>query len=191
MKIYVADLTKLAFDFKGLLSSLDKEKQEQILSYKNKGDQVRSLVAAVMVEKFTPKSKLFLNEFGKPYKNCGYFNVAHSGDLVVLATSENHEVGIDVEDKNRDKKGVDKYAFNEEMDNETFIENWTRKEAISKCVGTGLGKDFKDIPHQEGFVDYKDKHMFVQSLRHGDYVISVAKETNRSEEPEIVEVESL
>ena len=41
------------------------------------------------------------------------------------------------------------------------------------------------------FVDYKDKHMFVQSLRHGDYVISVAKETNRSEEPEIVEVESL
>ena len=191
MEIYIADLTKIKVEFEKLISSLDNERKEKILKLKNKADQTRSLVAEIMINRYTPKSKLFLNEFGKPYKNCGYFNVSHSGDLVVLATSENHEVGVDVECKNRDKKGLDKYVFSKEMDNETFIENWTRKEAILKCLGTGLAKDFKDAPYQAGFVSYQDKNLFVQTFHLGEYVISVAKETNRSEEPEIIEVESI
>ncbi|WP_372424758.1 4'-phosphopantetheinyl transferase family protein [Salinarimonas chemoclinalis] len=79
------------------------------------------------------------------------FNLSHSGDLVVLATSVGRAVGVDVE-RIRDRAdlpGLAAYAFAPEEARSLaelapadrayrFFEHWTLKEAYIKARGTGL-----------------------------------------------------
>jgi 4'-phosphopantetheinyl transferase len=56
------------------------------------------------------------------------FNVSHSGSLMLVAVSAEREVGVDVEliGPRRERYTVG------------FLREWTRREAVAKCVGTGL-----------------------------------------------------
>jgi 4'-phosphopantetheinyl transferase len=92
--------------------------------------------------------------FGKPVL-AGFsgtsidFNVSHSGNLMVIAISENHRVGIDLEciDQKIDARAAASIVFSsEEIDylheNENqpgkFFDIWTRKEAVLKTTGFGF-----------------------------------------------------
>ncbi|HUP32596.1 MAG TPA: 4'-phosphopantetheinyl transferase superfamily protein [Gaiellaceae bacterium] len=80
------------------------------------------------------------------------FNLAHSGELVVCATALEREVGIDVE-RVRPVRGLDglarrvlsereQAAFRARSGgqaDEAFLTAWTRKEAVLKARGEGLG----------------------------------------------------
>lgn len=81
-----------------------------------------------------------------------HFNLSHSGDLALIAVTKACEVGIDVEreDDGRDfarlaRRGLDAthaeavcLAPPEERA-KRFYAAWVRREASSKCLGTGLG----------------------------------------------------
>jgi 4'-phosphopantetheinyl transferase len=79
------------------------------------------------------------------------FNVAHSGNVVLLAVAQEHEVGIDVEGVRcdldwaplaarffgpRELSGL--RALAPERRDEAFFACWTRKEAYLKATGLGL-----------------------------------------------------
>lgn len=81
-----------------------------------------------------------------------YFNVTHSGNLTLIAITRAGEVGIDVEPVRSlpDWEGVADLVFDpkqvarlrslaEPVRMPAFFEAWTRKEAIVKARGTGLG----------------------------------------------------
>lgn len=53
------------------------------------------------------------------------FNLSHSGGLALVAVAEGREVGVDIERLGRRPAG--------------FYAEWTRREAVAKCHGTGLG----------------------------------------------------
>jgi 4'-phosphopantetheinyl transferase len=92
--------------------------------------------------------------FGKPvltgFSNQSIdFNVSHSGNLMVIAISENQRVGIDLEcvDWKIDAHAAASIVFSsEEIDYlhgneyepEMFYEIWTRKEAVLKTTGFGF-----------------------------------------------------
>jgi 4'-phosphopantetheinyl transferase len=79
------------------------------------------------------------------------FNVSHSGDYVLVSLAIGRRVGVDIEEVRR---GVDTQsimrelftpceravvaAFNGEAREAAFFRYWTRKEALSKAIGTGL-----------------------------------------------------
>jgi 4'-phosphopantetheinyl transferase len=61
-----------------------------------------------------------------------HFNLSHSGELALIAIGEEHEVGVDVQLLG--SRPAEFYA------------DWTRREAIAKCHGTGLWAPLPDAP---------------------------------------------
>ncbi len=80
--------------------------------------------------------ELSLGEHGKPRladpKAPLRFNLSHSGELALITVSAELETGVDVQ-------RVDKRPA-------AFYADWTRREAIVKCHGTGLGRPVPDAP---------------------------------------------
>jgi 4'-phosphopantetheinyl transferase len=79
------------------------------------------------------------------------FNLTHSGDLALLAVTQNQELGVDVEFVKADFGGSEiaerffsarevamLFAIDERERNAAFFACWTRKEAFIKAVGEGL-----------------------------------------------------
>jgi 4'-phosphopantetheinyl transferase len=96
------------------------------------------------------------SERGKPSiatenLHCIHFNVAHSGDLILLAFVQGHRLGIDVEQVRTDFP-IDEIAerffsaaertalrtLQPTQRYEAFFRCWTRKEAYIKATGDGL-----------------------------------------------------
>lgn len=91
---------------------------------------------------------------GKPELKAGelHFNLAHSGELALVAVTSGCPVGVDVEHvrpvRQRDEL-AHRYFTPAEIDailaldelrrGEAFLNCWTRKEAVLKSIGTGLG----------------------------------------------------
>ncbi len=88
-------------------------------------------------------------EQGKPYftdDSLPFFNISHAGGMVVLAVSDT-EVGIDIQDKrkNRETDMAERFfseresrAVNEDESRDIFYRLWSRKEALGKCTGEGV-----------------------------------------------------
>jgi len=53
------------------------------------------------------------------------FNLSHSGDLALVAVTQGREVGVDIQ-KIKPHRDI------------AFYKAWARREAVVKCVGTGL-----------------------------------------------------
>lgn len=70
--------------------------------------------------RFGDRGKPMLAEPGASLR----FNLSHSGELALIAIGEEHEVGVDVQMIG--SRPADFYA------------EWTRREAVAKCHGTGL-----------------------------------------------------
>jgi phosphopantetheinyl transferase len=60
------------------------------------------------------------------------FNLSHSGELALIALCDERDVGVDVQ--RLGSRPLDYY------------EDWTRREAIAKCHGTGLWAPLPDEP---------------------------------------------
>jgi len=97
------------------------------------------------------------NQWGKPSlfveQNPGnlVFNLSHTDGLIVCAFSQEHPLGVDVEDVTREGETVkiaDRYfsaqeyqtliALPEQKQNERFFDLWTLKESYIKAWGKGL-----------------------------------------------------
>lgn len=91
---------------------------------------------------------------GKPELRAGefHFNLAHSGELALVAVTAGCTVGVDVERirpvRQRDEIARRYFApteieaivaLDELQRTAAFLRCWTRKEAILKAIGTGLG----------------------------------------------------
>jgi 4'-phosphopantetheinyl transferase len=100
---------------------------------------------------------LRLGDHGKPYVKHGrrtlavHFNVAHSGDLILLVFHARWEIGVDVEqitsDQNWDGVARQLYsaaqytawaALEANTRLQSFYEEWTRREAGLKALGSGF-----------------------------------------------------
>ncbi len=159
----------------------------KIYIFKNKIDHYNFL-SKLVAEKYNIDAlslKIMRNAHGKPYfENFPnfYFNVSHSGDLTVIAVSEQN-VGIDAEKLRIPNLKVakrfceDEYAYINKTPTPTaFFEIWTKKEAYLKYLGEGLHGGLNS------FSVFKTDTP-IKTFKNGDYVISVCG----TEEFEIIE----
>ena len=81
------------------------------------------------------------------------FNISHSGTLAVIAIARG-EVGIDVERRKPPMPEVSRIVFSAIEAREirsaddpliAFYDTWTRKEALVKAIGTGLGESMANL----------------------------------------------
>ncbi len=98
---------------------------------------------------------------GKPALRSGHgphFNLAHSGDLALLALSPDHEVGVDVEQWRAvaDYDSIAARFFSPAEQDvlrglpasaraRAFLIGWTRKEAVMKALGLGVAQSPESI----------------------------------------------
>lgn len=160
LKIYygqISDLIKyVTFE---VLSGEEKKRADQILL---QNDRDLFIISRVFLRKLLSfflnieahAIQIEYNTNGKPYINssCNLkFSISHSKNIILFGFIENSEIGVDIEYLKR-KIAIDKvseFLFStnelivfkntkEELQQEKFIDHWTRKEAILKAKGSGL-----------------------------------------------------
>lgn len=126
------------------------------------------------------------NKNGKPFLKGNpdlKFSVSHSDDVFVIGLSNEMEIGVDVENLNREVAftklqdflfSPDELAFVQDLDSkakdEYFIKCWTQKEALLKANGSGLTQEMNQID-----LSSIDKSFYLKSCSVlGNYQISVA-----------------
>ncbi len=193
LKIHILSLKEIARKKEYLLQILDEERKRKSLSFLEETHQLQSLGAGYFIKKYTPmEKKLSYNEYGKPYKEGCFFNLAHSEEYVVFLSAE-RECGIDIEKIKDTRQRVLDYAFTEEEKKEIysprdFYFGWTRKEALGKTLGCGLSvSSLKEIPSRCGIVFYDKMEFYLESFTYQDYAISFCLKGKKKEEYQVIE----
>lgn len=151
------------------LNKLPQFMQDKIRAYPRQDEQLRSVLARLLLTQLLISegySADILNhyqvdEYGRPSINESIdFSIAHADDYVLCAVSKTTRLGIDIE-KHRNIC-IDDYSISlsekelEDLTNSTnpipdFFPLWTKKEAISKANGKGLGILLPDMVIEKDF----------------------------------------
>lgn len=187
--------------------TLSEEERRGVRKFRKEDDRLRKAVGILLVKNALKKRfpqvdendlPLRKNPYGKPYADCSlngepsfYFNLSHSGDLVVLATAET-EIGIDVEKiepRSNDEFAVLESEFSEEEKrrvrnanhpNDEFYEIWTIREAFSKAVGIGLSlfeteKKHIHIDYENQTIAYQNARYRFETMEKDKHIISICR----------------
>ena len=170
------------YDF---LVSLPMHLQQQIIAYKAGPEQQLRIVSKMLllkaVQHYYPEHKGDIwahyakDANAKPVLAMPslHFSTAHSAQLCVLSADIGNQNGIDVElirpipptlyedylcekEKNRLKNTPGK--------NVSFVETWTRKEAVLKAAGLGIHYPIRQINTAENTVTLKGKTYHLQNM---------------------------
>ncbi len=166
--VWKADLYEQAANVKKYYSSLAETEKERAERYRFVTVRQRFTIAHGMVREVLgcylhlPPAEVEIAKLpsGKPVvagKSIN-FNFSHSEDLLLLAVSKKHELGIDAE---WIKPGFDHAAVSEhffapnerqwlqslapEVRGKAFFQLWTCKEAVLKAAGSGLQRNLEEV----------------------------------------------
>ena len=165
-----------------LIDALDPIRKEKALRHVKEEDQLRSALAGLLIRRYVGEETIVFNPHGKPsIPGRNSFNVSHGGDYVGIYLAE-EEAGLDIEPVSRCSLQIALAAFTEEerklvKDQRSFAEAWTRKEAISKCLGRGIESPRTTgvTPLDDGRYLYEGETYRVMSLFHDGHEIAMAK----------------
>lgn len=170
---YIRDcVAATLLSYSNLLPSGERERMSK---FKRSEDAYLFLLGRLLILKNIlgeDMGKLYLmrkNNFGKPYfDNYPFFNLSHSGEIVILIKSSIAKVGIDIE-KNvtiniHDFKSiftVGEYSIIKSSQDpvDTFYNYWTQKEAIVKCVGKGLNLPLSSFEVNDNLAVLNDREV--------------------------------
>ncbi|WP_447507240.1 4'-phosphopantetheinyl transferase family protein [Acinetobacter oleivorans] len=173
VQVYVCPVSRVPQDhmvlsyYLGFLSSAEKLRYDQ---YHPKAARLflisRVLVKTVLADKLgiSPHAvNIELHPNGKPFVEGGkavYFNLTHSADVIILAVTEEGEIGVDIEQVDREFEWmrvdsvlapieIEWIKENEITDSSSvfqrFFQIWTLKEAYIKCTGEGMSRHLKKL----------------------------------------------
>lgn len=131
----------------------------------------RYLLGFVMREHFQVADaldKVQTDQFGRPYfigsLESFHFSINHTNDMAMVAVSQTHKVGVDLEASRQKVRFLEiACCFSEKektyltrlpgyMQNEAVLQIWVRKEAVAKLIGKGHFVDFSRL-HEHTPVD--------------------------------------
>lgn len=149
VNLYILDTNFVKDNYEFVLSFVDSKRKEKAEKHVHEKDRLLSLGAGYLLKKYLPRGELKEHPNGKPYLEGGpYFNISHSGEYVVLAVHHTRDVGVDIQEINKDKLNTIKYVLNESEkdieDAESFFRVWSNKESLIKCLSSSL-KDIRSV----------------------------------------------
>ena len=158
VRIFFCDTEKNGHFLTEAINFLTKERREKSEKIIDEDKKLLSVAAGFMLKYIVGAGndkKIIYNEHGKPYLEHGpFFNISHSGKIVVLAVSKN-EIGIDTEIRDEVNDRIIRRCFTDDeaefsaLSTENYLKVWTAKEAVLKLLGTGFSyspKNFSVLP---------------------------------------------
>lgn len=165
MTVYFTSIQSIQkkYSFNNLLEKLPEALHYELNAYKKHTDRLVRATSRILLQyvlrlkKYPNDTILYMNKnkYGKPFiPNCFWFNIAHSGDIIMLAVNDTHTIGIDIELMKMIEWKKFKTCFtNKEWqiisksNNPVFMfyDFWTRKESVLKADGRGLTLDMSEI----------------------------------------------
>ena len=165
--VWVADLHPASGEMAGRLAATTHAERERASRFRRQDDAERYLsahgVLRTILGDYLARDPLALHfgthENGKPFLDDGrlQFNLSHSGDLALIAVARTRHVGVDVEQV-RPMHDLDALAARictpgelatitdlaDAHRERAFFAMWTRKEAMAKATGEGIGAVVRD-----------------------------------------------
>lgn len=156
-----------------------KDKIDKCLNYK---DKLLSLGAGILLYKELKDVNIVFNEYNKPYleNNSIYFNISHSGNMVVCAFSD-LEIGVDIE-KIKSFNKVKNLVFTKEEieylnnDNLLYTKLWTIKESFIKYLGIPYDLKKVNIDLINNKINYLNKELYFNTYIIDNYVFTICSE---------------
>lgn len=160
--LYATDIRNLPDPKKypAVLHDISSSRRRRVMEYSQEDDRKRCLGAGILLAKILPlygvsPEKITLGPAGKPETESMYFNISHSGDMVICALG-GEAVGCDIEKTGKEPRGVAKrffhrneaeylQSFQEAERDEMFFRLWTLKESYIKMTGEGMHLPLKDF----------------------------------------------
>lgn len=206
VEITVVKLSNMISFQKKLLNFVSLERKIKTISLKNEQDKKQSLISELLIRKTASdylnvpmeQLKISYNPYGKPYiDNIRHFNfnISHSDDFVVIATSKYH-VGIDIEKVKQINIDIAKRfftnkeyeyisSFQSEKEKEfAFYQLWTLKESYVKALGQGISIPLNSfevfMENSVITVNYNNKknyHFYTTKIN--EYILSVTFQNER------------
>lgn len=155
--------------YKNVLSAAERLKFESYRFNKDKNKHIASRgilrhILSIYLDD-DPKNIVFTyNQYGKPFLKYNYntkplfFSTSHSGNIALYAIARNQEVGIDLQQFNRnidcdlvgskcysDLEIKIKNSLPKKQKEHFFYTCWVRKEAFIKAKGTGLSEPLNEF----------------------------------------------
>ncbi len=196
LQIRYFEITALSDEFfKQQLHTLSVDIQKQILRYRFISDQKLRLMGRILIRSFLEEQNYNckindwkLSNDKKPFlPNGPFFNITHSGNIVMVAFSD-REVGIDIELIKDDPfndlvhlfhPNEMKFLQNHKDLNQSFYYIWTRKEAFLKATGKGIIEGLHTVNVLEDVISDNGKHWCLQDISiTGPYKCAVCTEGN-------------
>jgi 4'-phosphopantetheinyl transferase len=176
--------------------------QKKIKRYRRWQDAQLSLLGRIVLHRGIEKFNQFYEDnaikytrYNKPYieGNPVKFNISHSGELVVCALNDEHEIGIDIEKLNsiriedfKPQMTANEWkTINSSHDKiSSFYDYWTQKEAILKAYGNGLSVPLKsfEILNHSAYIK-EDKFFVKEVFIHNDYKCFIASPKDLTDIP--------
>ena len=136
-----------------IMEGLSEERKDKILHFKMEHSRKQSLIAGLLLKyvldlRGLSMEKITYGQNGKPGIEGMYFNLSHSGDMVICAVSDRN-IGCDIETVSTVKEGIaDRFFTKQETQYLNFFEGpqkeqeffrlWTIKESYMKLTGEGM-----------------------------------------------------
>ena len=219
VQVYVCPVSRVPQDhlvlshYLGFLSSAEKLRYDQ---YHPKAARLflisRVLVKTVLADKLgiSPHEvTLLLHPNGKPFvqgSKAVYFNLTHSADVIILAVTEEGEIGVDIEQVDRefewmrvdsvlDLSEIEWIKEKELTDSSSvfqrFFQIWTLKEAYIKCTGEGMSRHLKKLnfhvlPEPIQFLDLThnaqktEEYYFESYIYESNFIFSICLQQSHS-----------
>ena len=183
VNLYILDTNKYSVD--ELISSFnyEKEKVKNFLNIKSEPKIKEKIGSFILKEKFVKDYKIEKN--GKPISSLIYFNISHSNGIVVIALSNDSNIGVDLELIRPINKHIIKRISNEEefkyiIDDESFFKIWTSKESYLKMSGEGITNNLDKVPSflSENLKISRFCRVFKKSISENEYIFSISLEGN-------------
>lgn len=148
-------------ELKGYMGCISSARRAVIDKKANEGDKINALLSRLLITSeitqrtglSNRKIKFTCGSFGKPYlKNSELqFSLSHTRGAICAAFSENGEIGIDVERRDRcvNEMMYKRVLSEEERFHATsdvdFLRFWVQKEAFLKRLGVGITRDLRGV----------------------------------------------
>ena len=177
------------------LGIFNKEDLERFSSFGCEKRQAEFYYTRKLWQQFSAHQNIYYNKIGKPTLKKGFISISHSKNVVSIAYSPSHQVGLDIEHFNpkiyriRNKFLSEMEIAQHNIENpETITTLWSIKEAVYKLMGI-KGLSFKNAIHitkvgdiNEVLVENKELELVMRFSRitFKDYILTYCTDNSNN-----------